>query len=131
MKIKELQTLLDSQPSVSGSTFLVGSLYVLSWILATAFLVLGIGLLLEGFLGFRIFLDWVSKQINLILDESQRTQIATSFGTICLLLSAVFTGVIFLSKMVLKRNHYMIQMEDWIYANLTEIKKTTRKKTVR
>ncbi len=128
MRIKELQNLLDTQPSVSGSTFLVGTLYVISWILAAIFLVLGIGLLLESFFGFKIFLDWVSRQINLVLNEDQRTGIASSLGLICLILSVIFAGVIFLSKMVLNRNHYIIQMEDWIYTNLTEIKKTAAKR---
>lgn len=127
MKIKELQTLLDSQPSVSGSTFLVGSLYVISWILCAAFLILGIGLLLEAFFGFSIFLNWVSKQMNLALTEEQRAGIATSFGLLSLILGVIFGGVILLSRMVLKRNHYMIRMEDWIYANLSDIRKRTGK----
>lgn len=126
MKLKELQTILDSQPSVSGSTFLVGSLYVISWILAAVFLILGIGLLLESAFHFKIFLEWVSRNLNIDLNEDQRWKIATSFGIIALILAVIFAGVIVLCRMILKRNHFIIQMDDWIYSNITEV---TRRKT--
>ena len=127
MKLKELQKLLDNQPSVSGSTILVGILFVVSCILTFFFLILGIGLLLESFFQFKIFLDWVSKQLRLVLNIEQRQQIATSFGLFSLILAIVFGGVIYLSRMVLRRNHFIIQMEDWIYGNLTEIKRSVKK----
>ncbi len=123
MRIKELQTILDHQPSVSGSTFLVGTLYVISWILGLSFLVLGIGLLFESAFHFRIFLDWVSRNLNIILNEEQRWTLATSFGLLSLFLAVVFAGVIFLCRMVLKRNHYILQLDDWIYENLSEVSK--------
>ena len=127
MKIKELQNLLDSQPSVSGSTIFVGILFVISCILAFFFFILGFGLLLESFFEFKIFLDWVSKQLRLVLNIEQRQQIANSFGIFSLILSAVFGGVIYLCRMILRRNHFIIQMEDWIYGNLSEIKRKVRK----
>lgn len=132
MRLKELQTILDNQPSVSGNTFLIGALYVLSWILFVGFLILGIGLLLESFFHFKIFLEWVSEQLNVTLNDDQRWKIATSFGLVSLFLSIVFLGVIFLCRMVLHRNSFIIQIDDWIYGNLTEIKKktaTTKRKT--
>ncbi len=128
MKIKELQNLLDSQPSVSGNTFLVGTLYVISWLLFAAFLVLGIGLLLESFSHLKIFLEWLSRNLNITLNDEQRWKIATSFGLISLILSAVFGGVIALCRMILKRNNFIIQTEEWLYENIKEI---TRKKPVK
>lgn len=127
MKIKELQSILDEQPSISGSTFFVGALYVVACALAAAFLILGLGLMLESLFHFKIFLDWLSQNLGLILNEDQRWKIATSFGLISIVLSAVFIGVIFLCRMILKRNHFMIQMEDWLYGNITEIRKRQRK----
>ena len=59
MKIRELQGLLNGKPSVSGSTFLVGSLYVAGVVFAVAFLVLGIGLLMESFFHLKIFLPYL------------------------------------------------------------------------
>ncbi|WP_297986201.1 hypothetical protein [uncultured Chryseobacterium sp.] len=129
MRLKELQTILDSQPSVSGSTFLVGALYVASWILFVAFLILGIGLLLESLFHFKIFLDWVSRQLNVLLNEDQRWKIATSFGLISVMLSAVFLGVIFLCRMVLNRNRFIIEMDEWIYTNITEVKRKAASKS--
>ncbi len=128
MRLKELQTILDSQPSVSGSTFLVGALYIASWILLVAFLILGIGLLLESLFHFKIFLDWVSRQLNVLLNEDQRWKIATSFGLISVVLSAVFLGVIFLCRMVLNRNRFIIEMDEWIYTNITEVKRKAASK---
>ena len=129
MKLKELQNLLDSQPSVSGSTILVGILFVVSCILTLFFFILGIGLLLESFFEFKIFLDWVSKQLRLVLNIEQRQQIATSFGLFSLILALVFGSFIYLCRMILRRNHFIIQMEDWIYGNLSEIKRTIKKTT--
>lgn len=128
MKLRELQTLLDSQPSVSGSTFLVGTLYLISWILAVFFFILGIGLLLESAFHFKIFLDWLSRNLNIVLNEEQRWKIATSFGIISLILALIFVGVIILCRMVLKRNHFIIQLEDWLYLNVADIKKNSIKR---
>lgn len=128
MRLKELQTILDNQPSVSGSTFLTGALYILSWVLFVVFLILGAGLLLESLFHFKIFLEWVSMQMNVALNEDQRWKIATSFGLLSLFLSAVFLGVIFLCRMVLYRNRFIIEVDDWIYGNLSEIKKKSTPK---
>lgn len=130
MKIKQLQTLLDSQPSVSGNTFLVSALYILSWILAIAFFILAIGLLLESAFHFKIFLDWVSRQINFVLNQEQRWKISTSFGLISLFLSLIFAGMIFVSKMVLTRNHFIIQLEDWLLENIKEVKVPKKKNKI-
>ncbi len=127
MKIKELQTLLDQQPSVSANTLFVGILYVLAWILTLGFLILGLGLLLEGWFDWKLFLDWVSRQFGLILNEEQRSSISVSFGVFSLILGVVFGGVIYLCRWILQRNHFIIQMEDWVYNNLTDIKKISKK----
>ena len=127
MKTKELQNILDKQPSVSGNTFFIFLVWGISWLLAVFFFVLGIGLLLESLLHYKIFLDFVSRQIHLILDEQQRWKISTSFGVICLILSFIFVGIIFISKMVLVRNHFIIQIEDWLISEIKEIKIKPRK----
>lgn len=134
MRLRELQTIIDGQPSVSANTFLVGALYVVSWILFVAFLFLGAGLFMESLLHYKIFLGWVSEQLNFALNEEQRWKIATSFGLLSLFLSAVFLGVIILCRMVLNRNRFIIEIDEWIYANLSEIKKkptTSKTKTRR
>lgn len=129
MRLKELQNILDNQPSVSGSTFLVGALYVISIVLFLGFLVLGIGLLLESLFHYKIFLDWVSQQLHVVLNEEQRYKIATSFGLLSLFLSLVFFGVIFLCRMVLTRNKFIIDIDEWIYSNLSQITKRTATKS--
>ncbi len=64
MKTKELQNILDKQPSVSGNTFFIFLVWGISWLLAVFFFVLGIGLLLESLLHYKVFLDFVSRQIH-------------------------------------------------------------------
>ncbi|HPW88214.1 hypothetical protein SAMN05421789_103127 [Kaistella chaponensis] len=123
MNEKNLQKIIDTQPSVSGSTFLVSTLFIISWLLMVGLFVLSIGLFLESYLHYKIFLDWVSRQLNFGLNEEQRWKIAVSFGLFSLFLSIIFLGVIFLCKMVLRRNHFIIQIEDWIFANMKELKK--------
>lgn len=127
MKTKELQNILDKQPSVSGNTFFIFLVWGISWLLAIFFFVLGIGLLLESALHYKIFLDFVSRQINLVLDPEQRWKISTSFGVICLILSFIFVGMIFISKMVLVRNHFIIKIKDWLISEIKEIKLKPRK----
>lgn len=126
MKIKELQNILNTQPSVSGNTFFIFFIWGLSWLLAVAFFILGIGLLLESLLHYKIFLDFVSRQINLVLDQEHRWKISTSFGIISLVLAFIFVGMIFISKMVLVRNHFIIQIEDWLLSEIKEVKIKTR-----
>lgn len=127
MKIKNLQSILDTQPSVSGNTFFIFLVWGISWLLTVAFFVLGVGLLLESALHYKIFLNFVSRQINLVLDEQQRWKISTSFGVISLILSFIFVGMIFICKMVLVRNHFIIQVEDWLISEIKEIKIKPRK----
>lgn len=127
MKIKELQNILNTQPSVSGNTFFIFLIWGLSWLFGITFLVLGIGLLLESALHYKIFLDFVSRQINLVLDQEQRWKISTSFGIISLVLAFIFVGMIFISKMVLVRNHFIIQIEDWLLSEFKDVKIKTRK----
>lgn len=127
MKIKELQNILNNQPSVSGNTFFIFLIWGFSWLFAITFLVLGIGLLLESALHYKIFLDFVSRQINLVLDREQRWKISTSFGIISLVLAFIFVGMIFISKMVLVRNHFIIQIEDWLLSEFKDVKVKTRK----
>lgn len=123
MKLRELQILLDQQPSVITNTYVVVVLNILGYILAIGFLILGLGLLIEGWLDWKVFLEWVSRQFNIILNQEQRSDIAISFGIFSLILSLIFGGVIYLSRWILQRNHFIMEMEDWIYNNLSEIKR--------
>ena len=127
MKIKELQNILNTQPSVSGNTYFIFTIWGISWLLAVTFLVIGIGLLLESLLHYKIFLDFVAREINLVLDEQQRWKLSSSFGVISVILSAVFASMIFICKMVLVRNHFIIQLEDWLISEIKEIKIKPRK----
>ena len=127
MKIKELQNILNTQPSVSGNTSFIFFVWGISWLLAVAFFILGIGLLLESMLHYKIFLDFVARQINLILDENQRWALSSSFGIVSLLLAGIFASMIVICKMVLVRNHFIIQLEDWLISEVKEIKIKPRK----
>lgn len=127
MKIKELQNILDTQPSVSGNTYFIFIVWGISWLLAVTFLVLGIGLLLESLLHYKIFLDFVARQINLVLDQEQRWKLSSSLGVISIILSAVFASMIFICRMVLVRNHFIIQLEDWLISEVREVKIKPRK----
>lgn len=129
MRIRELQSILDAQPSVSRSTFLVGSVYVLCGVLAVAFFVLGAGLLLESFFHFKIFLDWISRNAGIFLNEEQRWGIATPLGMLALTLSAIFAGMIMICRMVLRRNHFIITIEGWIYQNIKDVNRPPEKRS--
>lgn len=127
MKIKELQNILDTQPSVSGNTYFIFIIWGISWLLAITFFILGIGLLLESLLHYKIFLDFVARQINLVLDENQRWTLSSSFGILLLILSGIFGSMIYICRMVLVRNHFIIQLEDWLLSEVKEIKIKPRK----
>lgn len=130
MKISQLQKILDSQPSVSGNTFVVSALYVVACALSAVFFVVAAGLFLEGFFHFKIFLNWLSSRLHLSLNEEQRWNMATSFGILSLFLSIIFLGVIYLCRMVLKRNHFMMEIEDWIADNIKEMNGRQKSKKI-
>jgi hypothetical protein len=78
-------------------------------------------------LHYKIFLNFVARQINLILDENQRWALSSSFGIVSLLLAGIFASMIVICKMVLVRNHFIIQLEDWLISEIKEIKIKPRK----
>lgn len=127
MKIKELQNILDAQPSVSGNTYFIFIVWGFSWLLAIAFFILGMGLLLESLFHYKIFLDFVAEKLNLLLSEEQRWKISSSLGFLSLFLAGIFVSMIFICKMVLTRNHFIIQLEDWLTSEVREIKVKPRR----
>ena len=112
MKIKQLQSILDQQPSVSGNTYFIFIVWGISWLFALVFLLLGIGLLLESLLHYKIFLDTVAQKLHLVLNEEQRWNISTSLGWLSIILALVFGAMIYICKMVLERNHLIILLEE-------------------
>ena len=128
MKLKELEQILHHRPSVSGNTFGVFALLIAAIVLSAAFLLLGTGLLIESWLGYRIFLNSVASGIGIVLDDEQRYVIALSLGLICLILAAIFAAVIMICRMVLRRNQFIIELEDWLLANISDLQKTAAKR---
>lgn len=122
MKIKQLQSILDQQPSVSGNTYFIFIVWGISWLFALVFLLLGIGLLLESLLHYKIFLDTVAQKLHLVLTDEQRWNISTSLGWLSLILAFVFGVMIYICKMVLVRNHFIIQLEEWLISEIKEVK---------
>ena len=122
MKIKQLQSILDQQPSVSGNTYFIFIVWGISWLFALVFLLLGIGLLLESMLHYKIFLDTVAQKLHLVLTHEQRWNISTSLGWLSLILAFVFGVMIYICKMVLVRNHFIIQLEEWLISEIKEVK---------
>ena len=122
MKIKQLQSILDQQPSVSGNTYFIFIVWGISWLFALVFLLLGIGLLLESLLHYKIFLDTVAQKLHLVLNEEQRWNISTSLGWLSIILALVFGAMIYIWKIVLCRNHVIILLEEWLISEIKEVK---------
>ena len=122
MKIKQLQSILDQQPSVSGNTYFIFIVWGISWLFALVFLLLGIGLLLESLLHYKIFLDTVAQKLHLVLNEEQRWNISTSLGWLSIILALVFGAMKNICKMVLVRNHFIILLEEWLISEIKEVK---------
>ena len=122
MKIKQLQSILDQQPSVSGNTYFIFIVWGISWLFALVFLLLGIGLLLESMLHYKIFLDTVAQKLHLVLTDEQRWNISTSLGWLSIVLALVFGAMIYICKMVLVRNHFIILLEEWLISEIKEVK---------
>ena len=121
MKIKQLQSILDQQPSVSGNTYFIFIVWGISWLFALVFLLLGIGLLLESMLHYKIFLDTVAQKLHLVLTDEQRWNISTSLGWLSLILAFVFGAMIYICKMVLVRNLFIILLEEWLISEIKEV----------
>ena len=122
MKIKQLQSILDQQPSVSGNTYFIFIVWGISWLFALVFLLLGIGLLLESLLHYKIFLDTVAQKLHLVLTDEQRWNISTSLGWLSIILALVFGAMIYICKMVSVRNHFIILLEEWLISEIKEVK---------
>ena len=122
MKIKQLQSILDQQPSVSGNTYFIFIVWGIYWLFALVFLLLGIGLLLESMLHYKIFLDTVAQKLHLVLTHEQRWNISTSLGWLSLILAFVFGAMIYICKMVSVRNHFIILLEEWLISEIKEVK---------
>lgn len=121
MKIKELENILLCTPSVSGNTFGVVALMILAGILGGTCLILGLGLMLESWLGYQIFLNSITSGIGVTVPDDRRASVAMMFGLICLILAVIFLGVWRICKMVLRRNQFIIDLEDWIEANISPV----------
>lgn len=119
MNIKSLEKMYAEKPSVLRSTYLVFVFWVLSWILMLAFLGLAIGLLLESAFEYRYFIDWIFKsfKLNFPFSDYERWKFATTFGLISLFLSIFFLGTAILCKMILHRNKFILELEDWLKIN--------------
>ncbi len=119
MNIKSLEKMYAEKPSVLRSTYLVFVFWVLGWILMLAFLGLAIGLLLESAFEYRYFIDWILKsfKLNFPFSDDERWKFATTFGLISLFLSIFFLGTVILCKMILHRNKFILELEDWLKIN--------------
>lgn len=130
MNTKNIQTLLDKQPNASENTYLVFILLGISWVLMIVLFILAIGLWIENLSHYSIFLDWLVQKTALKITptEEQRSSFSLCFGLLCFGLSLVFLGGIFLCRMILHRNQFILEIEDWLFANIASIQKKTPKK---
>lgn len=121
MKLRELENLLQRRPSVTGNTFGVIALFIISAILLIVFFILGLGLLVESRWGSEIFLNELSTQMRVTLNDEQRAGLSQFFGLFSIFLSAIFTGVVFICRMVLRRNKFILEIEDRIDNNIARM----------
>lgn len=121
MKLKQLQTIIDRRPAVTTNTFLISALFAASLFLAAIFLILGLALILEGLFEFKIILNTVADALKMNPNEDQRRNISLVLGFISVLLAVVYAVAARVSKMVLQRNSFILDMEDWIAQNIKEI----------
>lgn len=132
MKINELENILQRTPSVSGNTYGVVALMIFGGILGAACFILSLGLFLESWLGHDIFMNSISSLLRLALPEEQRAGVALTFGLIGLVLAVIFLGVVRICKMVLRRNQFIMELEDWIADNISSLpKKSSRARSAK
>lgn len=101
----------DSSPGVVGSTYIVGLVYVLSWIVLGCALVAFVVVLLSGPTSSGMMLFYLPESLH-GLDKGAWQALKAlllSLGALVILLSL---AALYLSKMVLRRNHFLLQQED-------------------
>lgn len=101
----------DSTPGVVGSTYIVGLVYVLSWIVLGCAMLAFVVVLLSGPSSSDLVVFYLPEGLqglNKVAWEALKA-VLLSFGALVILLSL---SSLYLSKMVLKRNHFLLEQEE-------------------
>lgn len=113
-KIQNALARLQNRPSILRSTAFHGTIRVISALIGWPLLIIGIGLIVAGLSGFSLLdvIDSQRKDISRHTDALLGFQILVGLPT--LLLSLTFLFMTHLSKAIIVRNFYIIDLEEII-----------------
>ena len=102
---------VDSSPGVVGSTYIVGLVYVLSWVVLGCAMLAFVVVLLSGPSSSGLVVFYLPEGLQRLDKEGWQAlkAVLLSLGALVILLSL---ASLFLSKMVLKRNHFLLEQEE-------------------
>lgn len=101
-------------PSVTGTTYFIFIILGVCFLLGTVFLGLALGLFLESALEYHFFIDMIliRSKITTPIPNAEIWKIANIYGFFCLFLSLVLFLNCKISRMVLVRNHYIMEIQE-------------------
>lgn len=102
---------VDSSPGVVGSTYIVGLVYILSWIVLGCALLAFVVVLLSGSSSSGLVVFYLPEGLQELDKEAWAAlkAVLLSLGALVILLSL---AALYLSKMVLKRNLFLLEQEE-------------------
>lgn len=104
----KLIELLDNRPSAIGNSFVIGVVRILAWLIGTALIIIGLSILIhnsvhEGFL----------TQFSII--EKLDTSATSGIAITAIILAILLLFVARLCKMLIRRNMFLLELDEWRY----------------
>ncbi len=101
----ELELLVKRRPNIYGNSFFIAFTKLVLWLLAVGFLLAGIRFTAGGFL----------EQLRGVSIESNayKHQLHFIIASCCYLLSSVFFIAVWFSRMVIRRNVFIMELHEW------------------
>jgi len=104
----KLNELLDNRPNAIGNTFVIVVIRFISGLMGTALFIVGVSILIHN-----LVYDEFLAQFNVVEDLDNRTM--NIIGSVAFIVGILFFGVVRLCSMLIKRNLFLLELDEWRY----------------
>lgn len=104
----KLNELLDNRPSAIGNTFVIVVIRFISGLIGTALFIVGVSILIHN-----LVYDEFLAQFNIVEELGKRTM--NIIGGVAFIVGVLFFGVVRLCSMLIKRNLFLLELDEWRY----------------
>lgn len=104
---QKLIELLDNRPSAIRNTLVIGVVRILAWLIGIALFIVGLSILTQNF----VYKQFLTQFINENVDNTTTNII----GIFLIILAVLLFFVVRLCKMLIKRNLFLLELDEWRY----------------